>query len=104
MIKVEPKHLTVIKQLLKVYVPGIKVVAFGSRVNGNPEKYSDLDIAIIDESAIELSKLGTLKDAFAASDLPFIVDVLDWHAISPSFQKLIEKGSEVIQDQAPSKS
>ena len=41
--------------------------------------------------------LRHLKEAFEESDLPFRVNVLDWHEISPEFQKVIEKAYEVIQ-------
>jgi len=47
----------------------------------------DLDERILEE----------LKTAFSESDLEIAVDVLDWHAISPEFQRVIEGEYEVIQ-------
>ena len=41
--------------------------------------------------------LRHLKEAFEESDLPFRVDVLDWNETSREFQKVIEKGFEVIK-------
>jgi hypothetical protein len=41
--------------------------------------------------------LRHLKEAFEESDLPFRVDVLDWHETSPEFQKVIEKAYEAIE-------
>ena len=41
--------------------------------------------------------VGRTYEAFEASDLPFRVDVLDWHRISESFHKVIEQAYEVIQ-------
>ena len=43
------------------------------------------------------TRLRRLKEAFEESDLPFRVDVLDWHAISDRFHKVIEKKYEVLQ-------
>ncbi|ORJ52556.1 hypothetical protein B5V00_16740, partial [Geothermobacter hydrogeniphilus] len=57
--------------------------------------YSDLDLALVAEKPIDW-RLEELRDAFAESDLPIMVDVLDWHGISPRFRKVIEAGYEVL--------
>ena len=75
-----------------------EVRAFGSRVDWTAKDYSDLDLAVVGSGKLSDDTLRHLKEAFEESDLPFRVEVLDWHAISPEFQKVIEKQYEVIQE------
>ena len=58
--------------------------------------HSDLDLVIVGESAIPLQRMQLLEEAFSESDLPFRVDVLDWHAISPEFREQIVARCERI--------
>ncbi len=73
-----------------------EVRAFGSRVNGTTKSYSDLDLAVVGSGKLSDDTLRCLKEAFEESDLPFRVDVLDWNATSPGFQKVIEKQYEAV--------
>jgi uncharacterized protein len=97
MIDLKPEYLAEVQGILKEHVPGCEVRVFGSRLNGTAGKNSDLDLALIGDGLLGWRVLENLKDAFAESALPFIVDVLDWHAISESFQEIIEKRYEVVQ-------
>lgn len=97
MIDVSPVHLQTILEILSCCVPGCEVRAFGSRYKWTAKDYSDLDLVIVGESKHTLEEISALREAFQESDLPFRVDVLDWHAISPEFQQVIEQGYEVIQ-------
>jgi type I restriction enzyme S subunit len=97
MIDASPSQLDTVTRILAGHVPECEVRAFGSRVTWTAKDYSDLDLAVVGEPALDLDALRRLKEAFEESDLPFRVDVLDWHAISPAFQKVIEKQYEVVQ-------
>jgi predicted nucleotidyltransferase len=97
MIDLVPQHLEKVRTILGQRVPQCEVRAFGSRVNGTTEGYSDLDLAVAGPGKLSDDVLRGLKEAFEESDLPFRVDVLDWHAISREFQKVIEKRYEIIQ-------
>ena len=96
MIDIKPEHLTTVKQILTEYFPECEVRVFGSRVTGTAKSYSDLDLAIVGQSALDGDRFRHLKEAFEESNLPFRVDVLDWHQISESFNKVIEEKYEVI--------
>ncbi|MGO9269114.1 MAG: nucleotidyltransferase family protein [Terriglobia bacterium] len=96
MIILAPHHLETIRRILGEYVPECEVRAFGSRVNGSVKNYSDLDLAVVGSAKLSDDTLRRLKEAFEESDLPFRVDVLDWHATSSSFQKVIEEQYEVV--------
>lgn len=97
MIDVSPGHLKIILDILKRFAPSCEVRAFGSRCNGKAQKYSDLDLAIVGNEKIDQRLLIDIKDAFEESDLPYRVDVLDWHSISNNFRKIIDEKYEVIQ-------
>lgn len=98
MIDLNPHHLETVRRILVEHVPQCEVRAFGSRVNSTAKDYSDLDLAVVTPGKLRDDTLRLLKEAFEESDLPFRVDVLDWHATSPQFQKVIEKQYEVIQE------
>jgi type I restriction enzyme S subunit len=97
MIDVNPNHLETIKRILAGHVPECEVRAFGSRVTWTAKDYSDLDLTIVAPRQLEPDVRRRLKEAFEESDLPFRVDVIDWHAISKSFRKVIEKQYDVVQ-------
>lgn len=97
MIDIEEKHLDEIKQILKDIAPDCEVRAFGSRVEGKAEKFSDLDIVLVSSRKLDWREIERLKDAFAASNLPITIDVLDYSAISEEFRQIINQKYEVIQ-------
>ena len=97
MIDVNPNHLETIKRILAGHAPECEVRAFGSRVTWTAKDYSDLDLAVVAPRQLEPDVRRRLKEAFEESDLPFRVDVIDWHAISKSFRKVIEKQYDVVQ-------
>lgn len=97
MIDLEDKYLDEIKYILFQYMPTCEVYAFGSRVTGNAQKYSDLDLVLIAKERIDWHKIEEIKDAFSESNLPMMIDVVDWYAIPLSFRKLIKKKFAVIQ-------
>lgn len=91
------KSLQIVKELLRQHVPECKVLAFGSRVTGTTSRYSDLDLAIVCSVSVDWRRLEALKDAFSESDLPIMVDVLDWQSLSESFQAIIKRQCETVQ-------
>lgn len=76
----------IVREILKEQVPGAQVFAFGSRVNGKPAKYADLDLAVSLSRPLPLRTLRMLKDAFEDSDLPVCVDVVDWSQADEQFK------------------
>ena len=99
MIDLEPEHLQEVRRILRAFVPDCEVWAFGSRVTGKAQKFSDLDLALVAGHALDWQRIESLKDAFSASSLPIMVDVVDWRAVSESFQEKISKSHVVIQKQ-----
>jgi uncharacterized protein len=96
-----PVQLRAIQSILALQVPQARVFAFGSRVNGNPRKYSDIDLAIALPRPLGLRKLRQLKDAFEDSDLPICVDIVDWCLADPGFKAAVEaQGMAALQQPA----
>ncbi len=96
MIHVSEAELEIILEILKTHAPEGEVWAFGSRQRGSHRKHSDLDLAVVGHGKQPLSVTGDLKEAFMDSLLPYRVDVLDYHAVSPEFQKILDAAHEVI--------
>jgi predicted nucleotidyltransferase len=91
MIDLPQNQLETVKRILSEHVAECEVRLFGSRVRGNAKPWSDLDMAIMADSALDKQTLYSLREAFEESDLPIRIDVLDWHAISPEFQTVINE-------------
>ena len=97
MIDLNPEQLAEVKRILAEHAPGCEVLAFGSRVDGSARPASDLDLVLRGPGKLDWRFLERLKDAFSASDLPFMVDVVDWHDAGEEVKAWIAKSSEVIQ-------
>jgi type I restriction enzyme, S subunit len=95
------KEWRIVEAILKQHAPEREVWAFGSRAKWTAKEFSDLDLAILGEKSLTLDESASLADAFADSDLPWKVDVVDWATTSPSFRKIIKRDKVVVQ--SPSK-
>ncbi len=100
MIDLSSGMLEIIVAILDEHVPDCEVWAFGSRVNGTAREFSDLDLALRGQEKMDWRRIERLKDAFSASDLPIIVDVLDWHALTDEFRSVIEQDYVVLTTHA----
>lgn len=96
-IDLNPAHRDIVCDILKLLVPHYEVWAFGSRVTGKAKPYSDLDLAIITQQPLDLGTSAALAEAFAESDLPYKVDVVDWAITSTAFRKIINSDKFVLQ-------
>lgn len=84
-------------RILHEQVPTLEVWAFGSRARHTAKLYSDLDLALITHQPLSLDQWAALNDAFATSDLPIRVDLVDWACASEAFRQLIEQDAVVVQ-------
>jgi len=98
MIDLEPRHLELVISLLRERIPaGYEVRAYGSRVTGKAQRFSDLDLAVAGPNPLDCKTLESLRDAFSESDLPILVDIRDWATASPGFREVVGNRYEVIQ-------
>jgi predicted nucleotidyltransferase len=86
MLHIEPRHYRIIKAILSKYPYSFYV--FGSRVKGNPQPLSDLDLCYMNTIPPEI--INQLAEDFEESDLPYKVDLVNWHAISDEFKNTIK--------------
>ena len=85
------KEESIIEAILAQYKHDFDFFYYGSRVKGNFEKASDLDIWIQGKSSIPYDKLEIIKFLFDNSNLPFVVNFVDFHNIDDKFYNLIKK-------------
>jgi predicted nucleotidyltransferase len=98
LLSLDPRHLKLVKAVLAEHAPKAEVWAYGSRVSGNCHDGSDLDLVVRNPGDPERPLMAAgLKEAFSESDVPFLVDVLDWDDIPPTFHAEILKRHEVVQ-------
>ena len=71
------------------FAAGTKAWVFGSRATGRARRYSDLDLAIDAGRRLSLDELAELTEAFSDSDLPYKVDIIDWHNIDARWRQTI---------------
>ena len=95
-----PEYLDIVRHLFGIHLPDVEVWAYGSRVTGGAHQGSDLDLVVRHPSDLPISsqQLFTLKDAISESNLPILVDVLDWALIPESFRREIEKAHVVVRE------
>ena len=90
------KQIQNILKIIKSTLPHTKIYAFGSRVTGKARKYSDLDLALDNGKDIELSRLMELKERLSETDIPFVIDLIDYQSISLAFKKIIDRDKKKL--------
>ncbi|MDX2206154.1 MAG: restriction endonuclease subunit S [Gemmatimonadales bacterium] len=97
-IDISPANWEIVAGILRRHIPDREVWAFGSRARWTAREYSDLDLAILGDGPIGLSVAASLDEAFAESDLPFKVDLVDWATTSEAFRQVIREQNVVVQE------
>ena len=83
-------HRRLVLNVLRVNLPqSSKAWVFGSRTTGRARRYSDLDLAIDAGRRLTLDEIARLTEAFSDSDLPYRVDLVDWHDIDDRWRQII---------------
>jgi predicted nucleotidyltransferase len=89
-VDVTPGHRRLVLEVLGANLPRhAEAWVFGSRATGRAQCYSDLDLAIDAGRRLTLDEMARLTEAFSDSDLPYRVDVVDWHGLDDRFRQLI---------------
>ena len=96
MIDLDKKSLATLKHIFKQHLPTAEVKIFGSRVTNQAKPFSDIDVLVIDEKAIPTEKMNALKFECSNSDLPILVDIVDWHQISNLFREKINQQTHTL--------
>lgn len=78
----------------------VEIWAFGSRVSGSAHQGSDLDLVVrnYDLGPVPNPVFNDLVEKVRESNIPILIDLLDWAKIPESFHRNIESNHEVIFD------
>lgn len=87
------RHREQVLALIRQHVPMAEILVYGSRVTGRSHDGSDLDIALRLGQGVPISReaMAALREAFAESTLPFLVDIRDWSCLPETFHQEIER-------------
>lgn len=89
-LEIAPDHLALVRDILGAHLPvGVQVLVFGSRARGGAKRFSDLDLLLKGQGPVGPDLLSRLADAFEESALPWRVDLVDDHALTPEFRAVI---------------
>ena len=94
----QPAHLRMLLAMVAAHAPEAEVWAYGSRVTGHAHQGSDLDLVVRNPERLDAPQkhLHRLRDALRESDLPFLIEVLDWARIPEEFRREIERQHVVV--------
>lgn len=86
-----PAYLKMVQDILHTHLPEAEVWAYGSRVNGDFYEASDLDLVARqpDDLTHRQTHLHDVIEAFSESNLPIIVQIVDWALIPAAFKEEI---------------
>jgi len=92
-LQLTPAQADCVRRILLTNLPdGARVSVFGSRASGRGLKpHSDLDLLIDSPVELPLKTLAELREAFAESDLPFSVDLLERRDATAEFLSRLER-------------
>jgi len=93
------RYLQMVQAILQTHLPNAEVWAYGSRVNGDYYEASDLDLVVRQPEDLSRQQinLDEVIDAFSESNLPIIVQLVDWARIPESFHDEIMAKYAVIK-------
>ncbi len=87
-----PDHRDLVTALIQAHLPpATHAWIVGSRATGRARPFSDLDLLIDAGRPLTLDEQAILREAFSESDLPYPVDLLDWHRLDPAFRDQLTK-------------
>lgn len=76
----------------------LEIWAYGSRVDGDAHDMSDLDLAVVTDSKkrLDIEELMNFKNILQKSNIPILIQVLDFNRVPESFHKNISANYEVL--------
>ncbi len=82
----------------KIFTNSIDIWAYGSRVNGDAHDMSDLDLVLVstNNKKIDINKFVNFKSSLTNSNIPILIQILDWNKIPEYFKKNILNNYEKL--------
>jgi len=93
------RYLQMAMEILRSHLPNAEVWAYGSRVNGDCYEASDLDLVVRQPDNLRHAQANysDIIEAFSDSNLPIIVQLVDWARIPIEFQEEILANHALVQ-------
>jgi uncharacterized protein len=91
MIELKPQYIELAQAILSAHLPRAQLQAFGSRTTGRAKPFSDLDLAVLDDTRFSDRDLAAARYALEESALPIRVDLVRWSQLPPSLRSVIER-------------
>jgi predicted nucleotidyltransferase len=84
------ESLEFIRHTIRKYLPekDYEVFIYGSRADGTAEKWSDVDVGIWGKEKIPSKKLALIKDEVEESNIPYLVDIVDFTRVADKFKRV----------------
>lgn len=91
-----PMQMRTVLGILDHVIPGAEVHVFGSRATGRARPFSDLDLLVVKPTSLSWMQRADLHDQFEASDLPFVVDIVEVSALAQGMTDRVLRESILI--------
>ena len=100
MTPVSAYEMEIILNIIGHFAWDCDVMLFGSRHSGTHNVGSDLDLAFVkkDGQRLTIGRLARIREAFAMSNLPYVVDVVNYNACNHEFKEIIDGGHALIYE------
>ncbi len=97
-LELTPNVLVELEAIIRNFLPMHEVWAFGGRIKHQAHSGSDLDLVL--RNPLQLNKpsseLALFKSALRDSNIPILIDVVDWATLPEMFREEILKQYQVI--------
>jgi predicted nucleotidyltransferase len=93
MVDLAPEYLKEIRTMISALFPEREVRVFGSRTTGKAQRYSDLDLLIMGDAPLSSESVEQFRDSLSESDLPIMVDVVEYSTLDEKLKTLFSKDS-----------
>ncbi len=96
--EVDIDSLEALISIIRQAIPEFEVWVFGSRVNGDHHETSDIDLVILGQGdMLDLDRIIDLRIDLDESDIPYLVDVVQFDYLNERMQDHIKKSHLVLQ-------
>lgn len=96
---IKPKHLKMLVDIFEKYCPQAEIWAYGSRLDGTAHDASDLDLAVYSFND-DTKNLAELKTILNNSNIPFLIDILEYNSLPDTFKQEIQNNYTQIFPQS----
>lgn len=89
MLDLKSEYQAILRAIVHRRFPHHQARVFGSRASGRAKPWSDVDLALLGEAAIDDLAMAHAREDFDESDLPFTVDLVRLSDLPAPMQELV---------------